>query len=425
MYNMAINNTAPQYSSLIANPSRAVTFYVVMCFALFSGAFFGLAYSEEDYIRQADTVKVFGQIFQLPAYLLGLYALVRHSRSIIAAYGRSPALLLLIGLAIVSVCWSIDWDVTMRRSVLLFFSTTFGVALAVLFDRHYVIKCFVYAAIVIFSITLTAAVFFPSVAIHHDQWYPAVRGFFTFKNTMGQVAALGVFFGLMAMSIPGERKTGLLAMALSGIALVFSLSATALVCAIAVVVMNRTLKLLASARAAGAVLVLAVIVFLAVLIATGALDDMAAWAIQSLGKDTTLTGRDQIWFVLWNLIKNEAFFFGYGYEAFWTAPDGAKSVLWGMGSFSPPHAHNGILHLWASVGLFGVLAFCAMLAGYVVNGVRSLVASQDPLNRAGLLFLCFYIPLNIAASYILTYASIFWPIFVFFAINGAMKRPVQ
>ena len=80
-------------------------------------------------------------------------------------------------------------------------------------------------------------------------------------------------------------------------------------------------------------------------------------------KDTTLTGRTEIWSIVLDHIAYHPLL-GTGYAAYWTAGPvaGTESYafMWRMGTFYPGSAHNGYLDIandlgW--IGLFGLLAY--------------------------------------------------------------------
>lgn len=95
-----------------------------------------------------------------------------------------------------------------------------------------------------------------------------------------------------------------------------------------------------------------------------------------LGKDPTLTGRTNIWTLVWNSISQRPML-GYGYKAFWMGLHGESANISLRDSWIVPGAHNGILDLWLQLGALGVSLFIASL-WRVVRRAKRLVGTRSP-----------------------------------------------
>ena len=72
-----------------------------------------------------------------------------------------------------------------------------------------------------------------------------------------------------------------------------------------------------------------------------------------LGKDPTLTGRTEIWSaVLVSIAKHPLI--GYGYTAFWGGMKGESINVLLSARWAVQSAHNGLLEIWLTLGVFGV-----------------------------------------------------------------------
>jgi exopolysaccharide production protein ExoQ len=78
--------------------------------------------------------------------------------------------------------------------------------------------------------------------------------------------------------------------------------------------------------------------------------------LSMMGRDPTFTGRTGIWDAAIRAIGDRPVL-GYGFRAFWSGPNGASTVLYGVATTK--HAHNGLLELALSLGLVGVIIFLA------------------------------------------------------------------
>jgi exopolysaccharide production protein ExoQ len=147
--------------------------------------------------------------------------------------------------------------------------------------------------------------------------------------------------------------------------------------------------------------------------------DSGGSVVESLGRNSTLTGRTAIWTAVLRLAGNPVV--GTGYESFWLG-DRLKE-LWSVddGAFiGINEAHNGYLELFLNLGWLGV----ALLAGLIATGYRKVIATYRYNPDAGSLGLaCFAAEL----SYNLTEAGfrMMFPLWIFFllAIIGVPKDP--
>jgi len=83
--------------------------------------------------------------------------------------------------------------------------------------------------------------------------------------------------------------------------------------------------------------------------------------IEGLGRDTTLTGRTELWDTLKMMEANPLI--GAGFESFWLGERAEK--LWSIYWWKPNQAHNGYYETYLNLGLIGVALLCGMIvAGY-------------------------------------------------------------
>jgi O-antigen ligase len=114
--------------------------------------------------------------------------------------------------------------------------------------------------------------------------------------------------------------------------------------------------------------------------------------VQAVGRDSTLTGRTDIWKDVLPLTVSPLF--GAGYESFWLGPrlDKIWSKDWGA---RPNQAHNGYLEVYLDLGWVGLfLLGLVMIWGY--SGIVSMLRSYSTIGRLKLAFFA------VAAAYNLT-----------------------
>jgi len=90
---------------------------------------------------------------------------------------------------------------------------------------------------------------------------------------------------------------------------------------------------------------------------------MTPGALETMGRDSTFTGRTEVWGVLLNMVQNPLL--GTGFESFWLGSRLEK--LWSMYWWRPSEAHNGYLEVFLNLGWIGV----ALLVVVLVKGYRT------------------------------------------------------
>jgi exopolysaccharide production protein ExoQ len=114
-----------------------------------------------------------------------------------------------------------------------------------------------------------------------------------------------------------------------------------------------------------------------------------------MGRDSTLTGRTELWKELIGMNANPML--GTGFESFWLGERLQK--LWELHWWHPNEAHNGYLEVYLNLGFIGV----AMLAAMIVKGYRNV---RNQLNRdpeTGRLLIAYFV---VGLTYNFTEAAI-------------------
>ena len=86
--------------------------------------------------------------------------------------------------------------------------------------------------------------------------------------------------------------------------------------------------------------------------------------VQIVGRDTTLTGRTDLWEDVLKEPINPVL--GTGYQSFWLGPRAER--IWDKYYFHPNQAHNGYLETYLNGGLVGL----CLLVGMIISGGRKL-----------------------------------------------------
>jgi O-antigen ligase len=261
----------------------------------------------------------------------------------------------------------------------------------------------------------------------YDRWTGemSVVGVGDGKNGLGNIClviGLGAVWNLLEEVRHERRDTRHLFVHGTLLMMVFWLlymtnSATSLACFILGVAILIVLPLLRSNRPATLHAVLVSALALALLAFT--LGDLHTVIIEALGRNTTLTGRTDLWDEL--LALDKAPWFGTGFESFFLGS--RLKHLWSLYWWRPNEAHNGYLETYLTLGWVGF----GLLATVFVTGYRNIVATFHRERALGTLQMAFFL---VAAVYNWTESAfkVLHPVLIAFLIAVAAvpesdKRP--
>lgn len=356
------------------------------------------------------------RVMWLPVYaIVALIALMRF-RSMLALALRMPVLIFLVGLAVVSVAWSIDPALSLRRGIAVAMTSVFGLYLAVRFSwRDLLIllgAVWIGLALLSFGAGLLTPGFARDYEIHMGAW----RGFWFEKNTLGgHMAKVGFLFAFLFMIDKARRWIWAPAFALAVLLVLLSTSATALIALLAglsvlaggLLIQGgpvRAVALIYIGLCVGAVLVTSLIL-------------VPEFFLGLIGRDPTLTGRTDIWAALSDVIASRPWL-GYGYGAFWAPDSDVANWIRLQLEWDAPTAHNGWLDAMLAVGLVGAAAFSISYFAAIWRTLGLFLDHRFGLYAAGWL-LQFFI-FSMSESNILGQNSLDWIGFV--ALTGLLAR---
>lgn len=344
-----------------------------------------------------------------PGYLLVLLLTFCWLPKVIRMTVFNPLLVLSVLWCGLSYLWSIEPDVTLRRSVALLMTTLFGLALAARYDWNELVQRLALVFLVTAIISLVLAVGVPRLGqmqeIHHGAW----RGAWLEKNSFGTRMAMGLTLMMCAFAMQPKRwwlwlPGGVLCFGL----IIMSTSKAALLAALVaiggflVIRVFRRFPILRIPVMYSVVIGVTVMMFLLIF--------MPDMMFELIGKERTLTGRTDIWAALARAISDKPLL-GYGYGAFWQDLNGPSywvrfSLEWGV-----PTAHNGWVETWLSAGIVAVVLFGLM---YLI----ALLLAFGRLYRGGvenywvILSTVLFLMISLSESTILQQNDLSWVIFV-------------
>lgn len=291
-----------------------------------------------------------------------------------SAYAIRP-LMPYILLAFASILWSQDSMTSMRK--LLNFSLTciFAFYFAIRFPLHKQLKM-VYAATSLIAISSVAlCLLAPKYAIDHAEHAGAWQGLLQGKNALGGAMVIGLAAALVLRPKSMLQKaTRVFIMLLFAGVIFMSDSSGALVVIAVLWASLPLLKHLAGYEQKTRALI-TVILFVGAATLVITVVEYLPIILKLLNRDPTLTGRTDLWkAVLISIFKHP--FLGYGYGAFWLGLKGESANVILAVKWAVPHAHNGFLDIWLSMGGVG-LAFFGYALLKACRRIWAIILSND------------------------------------------------
>jgi exopolysaccharide production protein ExoQ len=344
--------------------------FAVVSLIIYSGAIILLVLSGGQ--QQYEEVEYDSSLIRIVffvIYLITCLLLALRWKQTIDTLRQDYLVFALIILAAVSICWSGDKAFTLKDSVTLFGSSLFGLYFASRYSLKEQLELLGWAFGIIVILSFVFAIALPKYGImgglHQGKW----RGVFGHKNGLGQSM---VYSGLVFLFLVYQNKKYKLWMwiglSLSMLLLLLSASTSSmanlliLICIFFLIYTFRLPYLLMLP----AILLLATIGELFYLWSI----DNAGVIFNSVGKDTTLTGRTDLWPVVIEMIGKHPWI-GYGYSGFWKGLNGAESAyVWRTTAWTPSHPHNGFLQLLLDLGILGLLIFFWGFFRNLIRGVK-------------------------------------------------------
>ena len=355
---------------------------------LASGAFFALRSSAEAE-GPSPAILLLWLVFYGVAGLLLLDGALRKRRPV-----PMPLLLLaLVAFAVMSVLWSFDPALTLRRGVGLGGTVLVGLALAQLLSSTDVLHALRRAMLIIALSSLLLYLSGSGLAL--DDATGTLRGVLSTKNALGRGMALGLLacVCLVLLDRRAVRRCGL-----SAVPMVLALGLTDSKAGLLVAVLTLVVGvvILLRRRTAGRVLLVAVAVLVTGGLALTAPMTTAGDVAAVVGEDTTLTGRDSIWAES-AAAARERPWVGYGFGAFWSGTEEADRIRARLG-WDVPHGHNGLVDVVLELGIVGALLSVAMLTALVARGVRDAQRGRHAVAALRLAIASIVIVSNIVES---------------------------
>lgn len=274
----------------------------------------------------ANSQSAFLRLIFLPVYLIVLLVICARPLRFLAVLTRSWLLLGLLSIAVCSVLWSLQPDVTIRRLVAVVFTTLTGVLLAERFEWPKTLEVLASTYAVVVTLSFVFGLFMPAYGVMSIDFPGAWRGVYGFKNQLGWAMSLATpTFLACALANPQRRRLWLGFAGAALLLIVLSTSKTALVSCLAGLAFMPLIALCRIGPALGTTALLAAVSVVALVGAVYALAPELVFEL--IGRDATFTGRTLIWDAISRQIEQRPLT-GYGYGAVWDDLSGWGPVAW-------------------------------------------------------------------------------------------------
>ncbi len=340
----------------------------------------------------------------LIGYLLTMWVLILNPHRSLKLALRSPALWLWVGWSLISIAWSANAQLTLRRSLSLLLTALYGLTLALRFKPDQWLKLIAIALWVALFVSLFVALFFPEWGQTIYQNSNAWRGIFGHKNILGIVclfAALVHWYFLNQSDHMIKRLFWGSGLILSVLELVLSQSAAPLVIGFVLIVEWAALILLTRTRQKmfAAYLIMGILIVLVIITLTNLEQILLA-----LERDITFTGRIPLWKSVIEVGMKRAWV-GFGYGAFWSGWYGPSGLVWQYVGWQAVHAHNAYLETWLNGGLVGFI-FMTIFFTHLLTFFLSNLSRLSSLGYFWLLFTSLVLLYGLVESSAFRYNSI-------------------
>lgn len=328
-------------------------------------------------------------------------------------------ILVLTGIALFSYFWSNAPSITLRRAIGLAGTTLFAIYFATRYSSKEQLRLLAWTLGTAAVLSLIFAVALPTYGLDVHPFAGAWRGVFIQKNLLGRFMSVNAFiFLVIALSNKRYRWITWSIFGLSVALILLSTSKTSLLIFTTLLILlpfYRALRWHYSLFVPILIMVILVIAGFVIWFTTE-----AETVLGYFGKDVTLTGRTDLWYMAFTMIQQRPWL-GFGYSGFWLGAQGFSGYIWNVIGWPAPHAHNGFLDLWLDLGLIGVLAFVASFFTSLGQAFTHLRNTKTWEAFWPLIFLTVFFLINLTQSAILKQNDLMWIMYV--ALN--FLRPIE
>ena len=323
-----------------------------------------------------------------------------------------------VALAGLSMIWSIQYEVTFYKFVVLLASTMMAIYIGFIFRLEELIKSLSLFYVLISVFTFLNVFLNPDNSIMSTQYhFGSWAGIFIHRNFLGCFMALGI--SLFMINLLSQKKWrskefvyNLVMLAITLFLLIKSRSATgiitALVLAACIVLLYCWLKWGQKLKTMHYLGFLS-----AALVAMIALLININFFLGLFGRSASLTGRVPLWQYLFEHVISQRPWLGYGYGAIWHLWDFMFELAHEVGwSIAVTLGDNGFIDILIHLGFVGISFLLLLLIFGFIRGTCYFLKKRTMIAAFPIVVLIFGVVANISLSLILEVETLVWIIAV-------------
>ena len=387
--------------------SSLETAFSVGSLLLFSQGFYAIILGVTVGGDEGDIDSVLLRVMFLGIYFVSFALLAFRWQRSLTFLRTNVWVLLLLGLAFISISWSSIPDIALRKVISLIGTTLFAVYLASRYSFEQQLKIYGWTFGISIICSFIFALALPKYGISSlDAVSGTWRGIYPHKNGLGE-SMFASFLTFYFLSISSKKNKLLFRIfcLLSIVLILFGKSATSLVSVVFIFAIAQGLDFISLKSKTSVLLTLLFIIFSAFLVFLLVINFSAF--LEANNKDITLTGRIPLWESLWGFIQQK-FWLGYGYGSFFSGVHRETDLLWKVHRWNPVHAHNGYIQLWLHLGLVGLLMFIFGYFKCLFNSLFKYLIFKDLKMLWVFLFLLYTVTLNLTEVSFLGNQGFIW-----------------
>lgn len=354
----------------------------------------------------------------IPLYACGAFLVLMRWRRVLHAARAVWPMVALIALAPLSIVWSAQPALTLRRSLLLFASTLFAIYLGERYTVEKFARLLAQTMCLMMIVIVVLRFVAPTYVIDPSSSTAAWTGLSRYKNAFGEYMGISV----VLLSVVGFRQFVWLRYVFLGLAAVLLLlshsAGSLLTCALVLAAiplwylsrLKRRQRLPVYAMAA-------LVLFQATCLLIRNINPL----FELLGRDSTLTGRTYLWaLVLPAILKHPIL--GYGYDTFWTGLQGDSQEIRVAAGWMVVASDNGFLDLCLSLGAIGVCVFLCVFALSFRKAVNYIGSGPGSIGLWPITYLTFFLLHSVYESTLLRRGTLSFLIFAVITTALALNR---
>ncbi len=350
----------------------------------------------------------------LGIYLASVYFATKDLAGYLTAIRRTWLLWGLVALSLLSLLWASLPELTFRRSIALTLTTAYGVYVAEKISLSEVLYLLVWVFAVLIVVNLFVIFVFPDYGIHQSKHFGAWRGFFSHKNTFGQMMLIAsLLYFTLAMEGDHSHRKYWIWFLVSVILVLKSHSQTSILVLCITCCCTPFLKAI---RWQG---FLSKTFYISGFIVTAISSYVVSVNIERItavfGRDATFSGRDRLWSDGLAMIREQPWL-GYGFGSEWYHDSWGFIPAWSTNLDNIVELHNGYLELFAQLGIVGGLLYGVLIVFMIIRSVLLVERNDGMAVYWPLYYLIFFSVYNLFEGVLLQQNNFIWIMFVMISV---------